>query len=120
MTAQIHVERCVDGRLAAAYPAARHDVELRVDGVPPEELSSVLGREARRILADDPNCRKVVFAAPAKHVKIIAAAEAAGFRYVVDVDIPAGLNDGDGHDGKRTTTELSLLVLEPDFVTHVD
>ena len=41
----------------------------------------------------------------------MAAAESAGFRYVVDVDVP----DEDG-----VVEQLSLLVREPDFVTHVD
>jgi hypothetical protein len=48
----------------------------------------------------------VVFAAPVDDLEIVAAAEAAGFRYVVDVEVP-------GED-------LSLLVAEPEWVTRVD
>ena len=119
---RITVERTLTGRLGAAYPAARHDRELRVSGVPTAELSAVLAAEADRILCEDPECRKVVFAAPAGDVAVVAAAEAAGFRYVVDVDIAADPRDPhpDGQDGHRGTLELSLLVREPDFVTRVD
>lgn len=106
----IAVERCLDGRLAAAYPAARHDVELRATGVADADLACVLSRESARILAEDPACRKVVFAAPLGDLATIGAAEAAGFRYVVDVDVP----DEGG------VVSLSLLVREPDFVTRVD
>ncbi|MEX0427611.1 hypothetical protein AB3X52_08275 [Nocardioides sp. DS6] len=120
MTApRITVEHTLTGRLGPAYPAARHDLELRVSGVPTEELAAVLTAESERILREEPACRKVVFAAPAGDVAVMEAAEAAGFRYVVDVDIaadPAGPHP-DGHDG---TLELSLLVREPDFVTQVD
>jgi len=106
----VTVERTLSGRLAAAYPAARHDVELRVEDVPVGELSAVLAAATTRILASDPDCRKVVFGAPAGDLATLAAAEAAGFRYVVDVDV--------AEDGK--VVELSLLVCEPEYVTHVD
>ena len=107
----ISTQRCLDGRLAAAYPAAKHDVELRVDAVAPERLDLILREESDRILEQDPECRKVVFAAGVTDLAAVAAAESAGFRYVVDVDVP----DEDG-----VVEQLSLLVREPDFVTHVD
>ncbi|WP_408899891.1 hypothetical protein ACJ5H2_22195 (plasmid) [Nocardioides sp. R1-1] len=107
----IRTERCLDGRLAASYPAAEHDVELQVTGVAPDDLGRVLREESDRILEKDPECRKVVFAALAADLAAVAAAESAGFRYVVDVDVP---------DEEGAVEELSLLVREPDFVTHVD
>jgi hypothetical protein len=104
------VEPTLTGRLAAAYPAGRHDVELRVAGVPTAELATTLKREVTALREADPTLRKVVYAAPAGDLEVIGAAEAAGFRYVVDVDV---LDDG-------KPVELSLLVHEPDFVTRVD
>jgi hypothetical protein len=98
------------GRLAAAYPASRHDVELRADGVPVGELTEVLRSESDRLLAEDPTRRRVIFAASARALAVIAAAEDAGFRYVRDVDLA-------GRDG---AVELSLLVREADFVTDAD
>jgi hypothetical protein len=61
---------------------------------------------AGAIQAADPRCRRVVFAAPVDDLEIVAAAQAAGFRYVVEVEVP-------GED-------LSLLVAEPEWVTRVD
>ena len=107
----IRVERCLTGRLASAYPVAGHDVELRVEDVPAEQLVALLREHSDRILAEDPACRKVVFAAHVGDLAAVAAAEAAGFRYVVDVDVP---------EARGGTEELSLLVREPDFVTAVD
>lgn len=105
------VERTLTGRLAGAYPASEHDVELRVDGVPAGELRDVLRQKSDEILDSDRECRKVVYAASVGDLAAIAAAEAAGFRYVVDVDIA---------DDESGTLELSLLVREPDHVTRVD
>lgn len=107
----IKVERCVTGRLAGAYPAASHDVELQVAGVPTDRLAEVLRTESDRVLTEDPRCRKVVFGAPVDDLEVMAAAEAAGFRYVVDVDVP---------DDDAGALELALLVREPAWVTRVD
>jgi hypothetical protein len=57
-------------------------------------------------MAADPECRRVVFAASVGDLDAVAAAQAAGFRYVLDVDVP--------------DAELSLLVAEPDWVSDVD
>ena len=102
----IRVGRTLTGRLGAAYPASAHDVELRVTGVAADQLAGVLAQESDKILAADPECRKVVFAAPLGDLDTMRAAEEAGFRYVVDVDIPG--------------ESLSLLVKEPSWVTAVD
>lgn len=103
----IEFERCVTGRLRDAYPSHAHDVEIRLaEDLPPDRLTQVLGQAARAALDSDPRCRRVVFAAPAGDTATIAATEAAGFRYVLDVDL-AGI-------------ELSLLVAEPGWVTVLD
>ena len=107
---RVWVEATVSGRLAAAYPAGRHDVELRLDDVTVADQTETLRRESDALLAGDPSLRKVIFAAHADDTDSIRSAEAAGFRYVVDVDV---LEQG-------TPVALSLLVREPDFVTHVD
>jgi hypothetical protein len=84
-----------------------HDVEVRVAGeLPLARLAGLLRDAARDALTADPRCRRVVFAAPAGVRARIDAAEAAGFRYVTDVDLPE--------------EELSLFVTEPDWVTALD
>ena len=106
-----HVERTLIGRLSGSYPASEHDVELRIDDVPATDLEQVLRQGSNDVLRADPECRKVVYAATAGDLPAIAAAEAAGFRYVVDVDVA---------DEESGTVELSLLVREPERVTRVD
>jgi hypothetical protein len=77
-------------------------MEIVVDLGAPEALGLLL----RAVLAADPDCRRVVHAVPEGDRTAIEAAEAAGFRYVVDVDL---------HD-----RQLSLLVAEPGWVTATD
>jgi hypothetical protein len=101
------LHRCATGRLRDAYPVHRHDVEARLTGpLPAGDVTRVLAQTARAVFERDPHCRRVVFAAAAGDLGTVTAAEAAGFRYVVDVDVPGA--------------ELSLLVAEPDWVTTVD
>ena len=106
----ISVERCAVGRLRDAYPVGEHDLEVRVENEPLESLGETLRIEAARLLSDDSDCRKVVFAAPEGDLPVIAAAELAGFRYVVDVDVC----------DSNELVSLSLLVYEPERVTFVD
>lgn len=55
------IERCTTGRLRDAYPAGEHDVEIRLpDGADTE----MLRRLVAEIEADDPSCRRIVYAAP--------------------------------------------------------
>lgn len=100
------LERCVHGRLRAAYPAAEHDIEIRPGHVASDELTSLLGSLVAAVQRAEPRCRRIVFAAPLGDVATLAAAESAGFRYVVDVDLPGA--------------SLSLAVAEPAWVTSVD
>lgn len=103
----VHVERCAAGRLRNAYPVSARDIEVRVDGpCPPGILPDLLGTVADAITAEDPRCRRIVFAAGSGDRTRIHAAEAAGFRYVLDVDL------GD--------EEVSLFVAEPGWVTRTD
>ena len=107
MSDGVVIERCVKGRLRAAYPVAEHDVEVRFP-VPPAaaELTPALREVVASVLASDAECRRVVFAAAEGDLATLDAAEQAGFRYVVDVDLPDG--------------PVSLAVAEPDWVTAVD
>jgi hypothetical protein len=100
------LERCAHGRLRHAYPVAEHDVEIRLDDAPTDELTALLGALSSAVQQDNPQCRRVVFGAPHGDLAALAAAEKAGFRYVVDVDL-AGAS-------------LSLAVAEPSWVTSVD
>jgi hypothetical protein len=101
---QVRLERCATGRLRDAYPVHAHDVEVRLArAVSPDLLGALLADAARGVLDGDPECRRVVFAAPADDREAAATARAAGFRHVLDVDLPGA--------------ELSLLVAEPGWVT---
>ena len=100
------LERCVAGRLGAAYPAHAHDVEIRLAV---EDLSAgaeLVADLAGAILAADPACRRVVVAASAGDIRSIGALGDAGLQHIVDVDLPG--------------TQLSLLVTEPGWVAAVD
>ena len=104
---EFSARRCADGRLRNAYPVSAHDVELdALNGAAPQQIMRPLAVLTQAILNFDDSCRRVVFAAAADDHALIAAAEAAGFRYVLDVDVPGA--------------ELSLLVAEPRWVTESD
>ncbi len=106
-TAIIELERCATGRLRHAYPVDSHDIEARiVETLPGPLLSELLGALATSIHTTDPRCRRIVFATGVEDSDILAAAEAVGYRHVVDVDLPEA--------------ELSLMVDEPAWVTAVD
>ncbi|MYZ33802.1 MULTISPECIES: hypothetical protein [unclassified Streptomyces] len=105
-TAAVHVERCAAGRLRASYPVGLHDLELQVDGCGIEFLANVLSEAIEAVPLTDPQCRRLVLAVPADESSRVAAAEAAGFRYVVNVDL------GD--------TEHSLFAWEAAWVTRTD
>ncbi|WP_433622237.1 hypothetical protein [Nocardia sp. CA-120079] len=103
----VELERCNSGRLRHSYPVDSHDIEARILGaLPTSVLAELLTALSSAIAMADPRCRRLVYAAPAEDTETIATAEAAGFRYVVDVDLP--------------DSALSLLVSEPRWVTAVD
>lgn len=97
--------RCTDGRLRDAYPVSAHDVEIYTTAASGQS-SHRLAELTHAILAADPYCRRIVFGAPAGDSTTLAAVREAGFRHVVDVDVPGA--------------ELSLLVAEPSWVTGLD
>jgi hypothetical protein len=104
---EVHARRCIDGPLRDTYPVGAYDVELYVaKDVASEYLIAPLAEIADAILGADPHCRRVVFAAPAGDQVTVAAAQEAGFRYVLDVDV--------------RDRELSLLVVEPHWATNAD
>jgi hypothetical protein len=104
---ELGARRCAEGRLRDTYPVSAHDVEIYTGkDAAPQALPEPLGELSRAIMAADPECRRVVFAASVGDLDAVAAAQAAGFRYVLDVDVP--------------DAELSLLVAEPDWVSDVD
>ncbi|MFE5036755.1 hypothetical protein [Streptomyces sp. NPDC056683] len=75
-------------------------------GCPYGLLPALLRSLTAAVLAADPHCRRVVLAVPAADRGGLTAAESAGYRYAVDVDLG--------------TDELALLVAEPDWVTVTD
>lgn len=97
--ARIGIRHSRAGDLVDAYPAGTHDRELLVEGDPTAAAVAAL---AAQVFAGDPRCRRVVLPVAERDLAAIAWAEAAGFRYVVDVDTRAGA--------------FSLLVTEPDWV----
>ncbi|PTR31490.1 hypothetical protein C8K36_101521 [Rhodococcus sp. OK519] len=101
---EVRARFAVRGPLGSAYPAGIADLELDLRGL---HDAAVLRDLAGRILTENPQCRRIVLPAPAGDLEAIGLAEDAGFRYVVDVDVP----------GERgAVTELSLLVREPGWV----
>lgn len=103
---EVTLERCAAGRLRNAYPVSEHDLEARVSELPAAALAALLAELAPAVFTADPRCRRLVFAPPEGELALLSAAEEAGFRYVVDVDLAEGL--------------VSLAVAEPGWVTAVD
>lgn len=91
--------RARSGELRDAYPSGTHDIELGYVGRP---LPETTADYTAALLRSDPRCRRVVVAVPELDLDEIAWAEAAGFRYVIDVE--------------TTTGGFSLLVTEPQWV----
>lgn len=88
------------GEFVDAYPAGAHDLEMLIDALP---TADVVQAVVAAQFENDPRCRRVIFAVPEDDVPRIAWAEAAGFRYVVDVEVRSGV--------------YSLLVAEPGWVS---
>ncbi|GLX53983.1 hypothetical protein ACL07V_00300 [Streptomyces sp. MB22_4] len=105
-TVEARVERCAWGRLRDAYPVGLRDLEVRVGTCAEGALTDLL-TELREALADaDPLSRRLVFAVPADDPGRITAAESAGFRPVVDIDLDE--------------VEHTLLTWEPAWATRTD
>jgi len=103
----VMLERAVTGVFREAFPSGEHDLRLAVDPVPdPDGLFDLLSSFAQQFSTLDPECRRLIYAAPEGDLASIATAERAGFRYVVDVEVVTG--------------SYSLMVVEPAWVTAVD
>lgn len=101
------LERVAAGIFRDAVPVGEHDLRVDLDPVPDDDgLVELLGVFREQFSVLDPNCRRLVYAAVEGDLEVIAAAEAAGFRYVVDVEVSDG--------------RYSLMVVEPERVTSVD
>lgn len=98
-TSQVGYRHARSGDLVDSYPAGSHDLELFVEG---HANPTVLRQLTSQILADTPQCRRIVLAVEEGHLESIDWAEQAGYRYVVDVETAEGA--------------FSLLVTEPDWV----
>lgn len=101
------LERAVTGAFREAFPSGANDVRLGISPTPdPEGLGELLSAFAGQFAALDSKSRRLVYAAPEGDLAAIGAAENAGFRFVVDVEVADGA--------------YSLMVVEPDWVTAVD
>ena len=104
---ELGFRRCISSRLRDTYPVSSHDIELfGLNDAPPQAFARALIEISEAVLRADPLCRRVVLAAPAGEADMGRAAEMAGFRPVVDVDVPGA--------------ELRLFVAEPDWVSNID
>lgn len=95
----VSVAYVVSTPIAAAYPAGLRDRLIHPDA---EAGAPVIQLVSERVMAADPTCRRLVLAVDEGDVAGIARGEAAGFRYVLDVDVPG--------------RSLSLLAAEPESV----
>lgn len=85
--------------VAAAYPAGARDRLIQPDA---QTGAQAIQLVSEKVMAVDPACRRLVLAVDEGDVAGIARGEAAGYRYVLDVDVPG--------------RSLSLLAAEPDWV----
>ena len=105
---EVTLRRSLASVMRDSYPVGAHDVHVALDAPQLEDgdLTALLRDLVGAVQVADPSCRRLVYAVPVTDLAVMAAAERAGFRFVVDVDL----------DGE----ELAMLVAEPDWVTHVD
>lgn len=96
---RVSVGLVIHSDLHAAYPASLRD---RVLHPSPDAPAQALQLVSELVMAGDPACRRLVVATPEGEVAEIARAEQAGYRYVVDVDLP-----------RRS---VSLMAAEPAWV----
>lgn len=95
----VSVGLVISSDLEAAYPASLRD---RVLHPSPDAPAEALQLVSELVMAADPGCRRLVVATPEGDVAQIARAEQAGYRYVVDVDLPG--------------RSVSLMAAEPEWV----
>lgn len=95
----VAVRHTLTGRLSEAYPVGARDLEVEVHTEDPQALWAA----THEIFEHDSACRRIVLATNVGDIPAIDFGERAGYRYVVDVEIPGDI-------------ELSLLVAEPEWV----
>ncbi|MFB0832980.1 hypothetical protein ACX8Z9_01755 [Arthrobacter halodurans] len=96
---RVSVALVVRSELDAAYPASVRDRLLKPsDDATAEALQLV----SELVMDAHPSCRRLVVSTPEGDVAQIARAEKAGYRYVVDVDLP--------------DRSVSLMAAEPGWV----
>ena len=97
--ATLGVKRVVDSEFAATYPSGLRDrLLLPEPGAPAEAIQ--LASEI--VMGSDPACRRLVLATAEDDLDAIGVAEAAGYRFVVEVDLHRG--------------SFALLIAEPVWV----
>lgn len=97
--ATVGVARVVDSEFAATYPSGLRDrLVLPDEGAPAEAIQLA----SEFVMETDPACRRLVLACAEDDLEAIGTAEAAGYRYVVDVDLHRG--------------SFALLTAEPAWV----
>ncbi|MDN3482122.1 hypothetical protein QMA10_09350 [Arthrobacter sp. APC 3897] len=95
----VQVGFVVRGELDAAYPASVRDRVLQPSA---DAAAEALQLVSEKVMAADRQCRRLVIATAEGDVAEIARAERAGYRYVVDVDLP--------------DRSVSLMAAEPAWV----
>lgn len=97
--ATVGVQRVVDSEFAATYPSGLRDrLLLPEPGAPAEAIQLA----SEFVLDAVPACRRLVVATAENDLAAIGIAEAAGYRYVVEVDLHRG--------------SFALLTAEPAWV----
>lgn len=82
-------------------------MEIRLpEDVPPSTRTRLLARLADAVEVWDPLCRRIVVATDVEDLEALSAAEEAGFRHIVDVDL--------------REAAYCLSVREPPWVIDVD
>ena len=97
--ATVGVKRIVESEFAATYPSGLRDRLLVPEvGAPAEAIQLA----SEFVMSQDPACRRLVLVCEEEDLKAMSIAEAAGYRFVVDVDLNRG--------------SFALMTAEPDWV----
>jgi hypothetical protein len=93
------VLRVVDSEFAATYPSGLRDRLLLPE---PGASAEAIQLASEFVMGSDPACRRLVLATAEDDLEAIGVAEAAGYRFVVEVDLHRG--------------SFALLIAEPVWV----
>ena len=81
----ITVEYAKDSKVRYAYPVGLHDRLLTPSA---DTVAEAIQLVSEKVWEAHQNCRRLVIATTEEDIPEIARAEKAGYRYVVDVDLP--------------------------------